>query len=219
MNFSTTVPSFLQTFLKGRVSFRFYGLTKLLENSGGSPNLKTKVTVAIRLFLVPFAIILLLAIRKMSSSLLILLFACFLIGQSSGFIVSTSLCTKYSNRCIISTPSSPIALPTQSWIPSSSSHRNHNNFRLFAEPPKPAGRGPPPRKAPKDDVVQVNGKVLESLPNAMFRVEIEPSKAVVLTTISGKIRKNSVRIVVGDSVVCELSAYDLTRGRITYRNK
>ena len=53
----------------------------------------------------------------------------------------------------------------------------------------------------------------------MFRVEIEPSKNVVLVTISGKIRKNYVRIVVGDSVVVELSAYDLTRGRITYRNK
>ena len=66
---------------------------------------------------------------------------------------------------------------------------------------------------------QVNGRVTESLPNAMFRVEIEPSKQLVLATISGKIRKNSVRIVVGDSVVCELSAYDLTRGRITYRNK
>ena len=51
------------------------------------------------------------------------------------------------------------------------------------------------------------------------RVEIEPSKQIVLATISGKIRKNLVRILVGDSVVCELSAYDLTRGRITYRNK
>ena len=65
----------------------------------------------------------------------------------------------------------------------------------------------------------MNGRVVESLPNAMFRVEIEPSKQLVLATISGKIRKNSVRIVVGDSVVCELSAYDLTRGRITFRNK
>jgi len=80
-------------------------------------------------------------------------------------------------------------------------------------------RGPPKRKAPKDDVVQVEGKVVESLPNAMFRVEIQPSKQIVLATISGKIRKNFVRVVVGDSVVCELSAYDLTRGRITYRSK
>jgi len=80
-------------------------------------------------------------------------------------------------------------------------------------------KGPPKRKAPKDDVVQVDGKVIESLPNAMFRVEIQPSKQMVLCTISGKIRKNFVRVVVGDAVVCELSAYDLTRGRITYRSK
>ena len=77
----------------------------------------------------------------------------------------------------------------------------------------------PPKKKLKDDVVQVDGRVVESLPNAMFRVEIQPSKQVVLATISGKIRKNFVRILVGDSVVCELSAYDLTKGRITYRSK
>mmetsp|Transcript_9613 Transcript_9613/g.9417 ORF Transcript_9613/g.9417 Transcript_9613/m.9417 type:complete len:143 (-) Transcript_9613:169-597(-) len=102
----------------------------------------------------------------------------------------------------------------------SNSHSISSSSRLLAAAPDaPKGRGPPPRKAPKDDVVQVNGRVTESLPNAMFKVEIEPSKQQVLATISGKIRKNSVRIVVGDSVVCELSAYDLTRGRITYRNK
>lgn len=80
-------------------------------------------------------------------------------------------------------------------------------------------RGPRPPKKPKDDVIQVEGRVVESLPNAMFRVEIEPSKQVVTTTISGKIRKNFVRIVVGDKVQVELSAYDLTKGRITYRTK
>jgi translation initiation factor IF-1 len=53
----------------------------------------------------------------------------------------------------------------------------------------------------------------------MFRVEIDPSKQIILATVSGKIRKNFVRILVGDSVICEVSAYDLTRGRITYRNK
>lgn len=83
----------------------------------------------------------------------------------------------------------------------------------------PAKEKGPPKKKLKDDVVQVDGKVVESLPNAMFRVEIQPSKQVVLATISGRIRKNFVRILVGDSVVCELSAYDLTKGRITYRNK
>ena len=78
----------------------------------------------------------------------------------------------------------------------------------------------PPKKKQKDDVISCTGTVIESLPNAMFRVEIEgASGQVVLATISGKIRKNFVRIVVGDSVMVDLSAYDLTRGRITYRNK
>ena len=96
--------------------------------------------------------------------------------------------------------------------------------RLYALPPRrPAASGvkrgpdeerPGPRKPTKDDVIQVTGKVTESLPNAMFRVEIEPTKQVVLATISGKIRKNMVRIVVGDSVTMELSAYDLTRGML-----
>ena len=71
----------------------------------------------------------------------------------------------------------------------------------------------------KEDMIEFSGMVDELLPNAMFRVEIQPSKQIVLATISGKIRKNFVRVVVGDSVVCELSAYDLTRGRITYRSK
>jgi translation initiation factor IF-1 len=65
----------------------------------------------------------------------------------------------------------------------------------------------------------VTGKVLESLPNATFRVEIEPSKQVIQASVSGKIRKNMVRIIAGDNVVVELSAYDLSRGRITFRNK
>lgn len=93
---------------------------------------------------------------------------------------------------------------------------------LMAKPTNtPAPRRGPKQKKVKDDVIQVNGKVVESLPNAMFRVEIDtpPTKSLVLCTISGKIRKNFVRIIVGDSVLCELSAYDLTRGRITFRNK
>lgn len=81
------------------------------------------------------------------------------------------------------------------------------------------GSGGGPSKKVKDDVIQVDGRVTESLPNAMFRVEIEPSGNSILATISGKIRKNFVRIVVGDKVVVELSAYDLTKGRITYRTK
>jgi len=77
----------------------------------------------------------------------------------------------------------------------------------------------PKRRIPKDDVLELDGKVTESLPNAMFRVELQPTGSTILATISGKIRKNLVRIIVGDKVTVELSPYDLTRGRITYRNR
>lgn len=60
---------------------------------------------------------------------------------------------------------------------------------------------------------------METLPNTMFRVEIEPTKKIILTTVSGKIRKNTVRIVNGDIVKVEMSVYDLNRGRITFREK
>jgi translation initiation factor IF-1 len=75
-------------------------------------------------------------------------------------------------------------------------------------------------KKVKDDVIEVEGVVLESLPNAMFRCAIEgapDTQEPVLATISGKIRKNFVKILVGDKVLIELSPYDLTRGRITFR--
>jgi translation initiation factor IF-1 len=75
-------------------------------------------------------------------------------------------------------------------------------------------------KKPKDDVIEVDGVVLESLPNAMFRCSIDgapETQEPVLATISGKIRKNFVKILVGDKVLIELSPYDLTRGRITFR--
>jgi translation initiation factor IF-1 len=64
----------------------------------------------------------------------------------------------------------------------------------------------------------VTGVVLESLPNAMFRVELE-NRHQVLAHVSGKMRKNFIRILTGDRVLIELSPYDLTRGRITYRYK
>ena len=75
-------------------------------------------------------------------------------------------------------------------------------------------------KKVKDDVIEVEGVVLESLPNAMFRCTINDAPETqepVLATISGKIRKNFVKILVGDKVLIELSPYDLTRGRITFR--
>lgn len=66
---------------------------------------------------------------------------------------------------------------------------------------------------------QAQGRVIESLPGAMFKVELEPSKKTALCTISGKIRKNYVKILVGDPVTVELSVYDISRGRITFRHK
>jgi translation initiation factor IF-1 len=66
--------------------------------------------------------------------------------------------------------------------------------------------------------IELEGTVLEPLPNAMFKVELENGK-VILCTISGKIRMNYIRILPGDKVVVEISPYDLTRGRITYRYK
>ncbi len=68
----------------------------------------------------------------------------------------------------------------------------------------------------KDDVVEVDGTITESLPNAMFRVQLENGHGV-LAHISGKIRQKFIRIVPGDKVKLELSQYDLTRGRITWR--
>jgi translation initiation factor IF-1 len=70
----------------------------------------------------------------------------------------------------------------------------------------------------KEEAIEVIATVLEPLPNAMFRVELE-SKHVVLAHISGKMRKNFIRILPGDKVAVELSPYDLTRGRIVYRYK
>ncbi|HEX9764199.1 MAG TPA: translation initiation factor IF-1 [Candidatus Acidoferrales bacterium] len=69
---------------------------------------------------------------------------------------------------------------------------------------------------PKEDAIEVVGTVLETLPNAMFRVELE-NKHQVLAHISGRMRKHFIRILPGDRVQVELSPYDLTRGRITYR--
>jgi len=68
------------------------------------------------------------------------------------------------------------------------------------------------------EVIEVEGTVIEPLPNAMFRVEL-PNGHKVLAHVSGKIRMNFIRILPGDRVLVELSPYDLTRGRIVYRYK
>ncbi len=70
----------------------------------------------------------------------------------------------------------------------------------------------------KQEGIQVDGKVVEALPNAMFKVELDNGH-IILAHISGKMRKNYIRILPSDRVLLELSPYDLTRGRITYRHK
>ena len=70
----------------------------------------------------------------------------------------------------------------------------------------------------KEEPIKVDGKVLETLPNAMFKVELE-NKHVLLAHISGKMRMHFIKILPGDKVSMELSPYDLTRGRIVYRYK
>ena len=72
--------------------------------------------------------------------------------------------------------------------------------------------------ASKEEKIEVEGEVVEALPSTMFRVEIEGGHSV-LATISGKMRKHYIRILPGDKVRVELSAYDLSRGRITYRHR
>ena len=70
----------------------------------------------------------------------------------------------------------------------------------------------------KQDVIEVEGKVLEALPNAMFQVELENGHKI-LAHVSGKLRMNFIRILPGDKVTVEMSPYDLTKGRITWRAK
>ncbi|NLE20975.1 MAG: translation initiation factor IF-1 [Clostridiales bacterium] len=70
----------------------------------------------------------------------------------------------------------------------------------------------------KSDVIEIEGKVVEALPNAMFSVEL-PNGHRIMAHISGKMRMNFIRIYPGDKVTIELSPYDLTRGRITWRSK
>ncbi|MBQ9977207.1 MAG: translation initiation factor IF-1 [Clostridia bacterium] len=70
----------------------------------------------------------------------------------------------------------------------------------------------------KADMIELEGTVIEALPNAMFKVQIE-GQHVILAHISGKLRMNYIRILPGDKVVVEMSPYDLTKGRITWRSK
>ena len=71
---------------------------------------------------------------------------------------------------------------------------------------------------PKDDVMEFEGEVIETLPNTTFRVKLE-NDHVVIAHISGKMRKHYIRILTGDKVKVEMTPYDLTKGRITFRSK
>lgn len=71
---------------------------------------------------------------------------------------------------------------------------------------------------PKEENIEVHGTIIETLPNAMFRVELENGK-IILAYVSGKMRMHFIKILPGDKVTVELSPYDLTKGRITYRFK
>lgn len=92
--------------------------------------------------------------------------------------------------------------------------------KTYRKPPPKKGtqtRDDEPRQA-RADAIEVNGTVIEPLPNAMFRVELENGH-VVLAHISGKMRRHFIRILRGDKVTVELSPYDLNRGRVVYRYK
>jgi translation initiation factor IF-1 len=71
----------------------------------------------------------------------------------------------------------------------------------------------------KEDLIPAEGVIVDKLPNAFFKVRLDGSEHIVLAQVSGKMRKNFIRILPGDRVTVEMSPYDLTRGRITYRYK
>ena len=71
----------------------------------------------------------------------------------------------------------------------------------------------------KEEMIEMGGVVVDKQPNAFFKVQLNDSEHMVLATISGRMRRNRIRILMGDRVDVELSPYDLTKGRITYRHK
>ena len=92
-------------------------------------------------------------------------------------------------------------------------------FLLIAEMLKPESDNRGKQDVSKEDLIPAEGVVIDKQPNAFFKVQLEGSDHVVLAQISGKVRRNRIRILMGDRVSVELSPYDLTRGRITYRYK
>jgi translation initiation factor IF-1 len=82
----------------------------------------------------------------------------------------------------------------------------------------PSREGLSPSKMAKEDAIEMEGKVIDTLPNTMFRVELDNGH-VVTAHISGRMRKHYIRILTGDRVTVELTPYDLSKGRIVYRKK
>lgn len=151
----------------------------------------------------------------MISILMCLALACVtFLGCAEAFMVhpSTTLTTRLSSSVFTTTAANvlPVITTTTSLFGKKEARAEGNERKNKTERVKKV----------KDDVIEVGAVVLESLPNAMFRCAIDGAAETqdpVLATISGKIRKNFVKILVGDKVTIELSPYDLTRGRITYR--
>jgi translation initiation factor IF-1 len=71
----------------------------------------------------------------------------------------------------------------------------------------------------KEDIIEMSGTIEEVLPGAMFRVKLENTNSLILGHISGRMRQNKIKILLGDRVMVEMSPYDLSRGRISYREK
>ena len=71
----------------------------------------------------------------------------------------------------------------------------------------------------KEDLIEVSGVIIDKQPNAFFKVQINNTEHIVMATISGRMRRNRIRILMGDRVDVEMSPYDLSKGRITYRHK
>ena len=127
-----------------------------------------------------------------------------------GFAASPALAHHPASRLAVGRqPSSPVAAPAVAGA-----------AVLHAVPPghSRSAAAAVQMKANKD-MLELEGVVLEALPNANFRVQLDDTEQVILAHVSGKIRKNYIKILVGDHVTCEISPYDLTKGRITFRRR
>ena len=152
---------------------------------------------------------------------------CLLVLFSALVCLSSTSVTAFPQAMRPSLTSTSARTPPPSSVVPPSKGCEHSSTALFGKKEARAAgndrKGRTERvKKVKDDVIEIEGTVVESLPNAMFRCTIDgapDTQEPVLATISGKIRKNFVKILVGDKVTIELSPYDLTRGRITFRKR